>query len=328
MRDKKRVPSDLQGELRDLFMHPDEAGNRDRLKQLIERCKAYSDGHSVLWSWRWNKSVHPALAKDLDDAIRNWQAPRPPEPVKTPAPDAMPRHLTEESTKPRTRLGFWKRLFGTERPHLGPDDAGVSRLQEGARRAKGKPNPSSRKVAHLGQGGTSSRVEYLCPACSMPNTALDVQMDDLTGALATCVCGTFSHVPAAYKRGRADASGLAIYSAVRVPIADFFRWMSAHPSFRAEDIELYGSYGLWALCAGCHHRYASTVLASLPMMLQLGTQQTIFMTHSGKSGQDAEAIEKQQCPRCGNPDLLALIVDIPKYVRDAVDAEKKRRGLR
>jgi hypothetical protein len=39
-----------------------------------------------------------------------------------------------------------------------------------------------------------------------------------------------------------------------------------------------------------------------------------------------EALSKKRCPRCGNPDLLAIMVDVPQYVRDAVNKEKKRRG--
>jgi cytochrome c-type biogenesis protein CcmH/NrfF len=54
---------------------------------------------------------------------------------------------------------------------------------------------------------------------------------------------------------------------------------------------------------------------------------TVFNAHSEKSRQDFEALTEKHCPRCGNPDLLAIMVAVPQYVRDALNNEKKKRGL-
>ncbi|MGD1277141.1 MAG: ankyrin repeat domain-containing protein [Tepidisphaeraceae bacterium] len=201
---------------------------------------------------------------------------------------------------------------------------------------KGKPNPTSPQVTRFGTGGVSLGVRFLCPTCSTPNTALDSQIDDVTGVLVKCDCGNISHVPAAYKT-QADISGLAVHGGVRVPIAEFEEWMFAHPSFLTADgrhvhpdTEFHGNYGLWGFCAGCHYQYASTVLAIFHSINPDGLFKggSVFLNvHSAKSGQDAEALRKKQCPQCGNPDLIAIMVDIPKYVRDAVNAEKRKRGL-
>jgi hypothetical protein len=190
---------------------------------------------------------------------------------------------------------------------------------------KGEPNPTSCQVIRFGSGTSDSGVLFLCPACLMPSEKLDARITDVTGGLVICDrCGNVSHVPAAYKT-QADGPGLAVHGGVRVPIADFGDWMLHHPSFRHADAEINGNYGLWGLCADCHYQYESTVLA---MMLPLFDGADVLLTvRSAKSGQDTAALSKRQCPRCGKSDLIAIMVDIPPYVRDAVHAEKKKRGL-
>jgi hypothetical protein len=136
-------------------------------------------------------------------------------------------------------------------------------------------------------------------------------------------------VPAAYNT-EADISSVAIYGSVRVPIAEFTGWQFGHPSFLTADghvhpdTEFHGNYGLWGICAGCHYRYASTVLAILSVM---DADRVLFNAHSAKSAEDADALMQKRCPRCGNPDLLVIMVDVPDYVREAIGAEKRRRGL-
>jgi hypothetical protein len=63
------------------------------------------------------------------------------------------------------------------------------------------------------------------------------------------------------------------------------------------------------------------------MLPLLDDANIILNVRSAKSGQDAEALSKKQCPRCGSSELVAVMVDIPQYVRDAFDGEKRRRGL-
>ena len=163
---------------------------------------------------------------------------------------------------------------------------------------------------------------------------LEAQLDDVTGGMAKCSCGNFAHVPAAYKF-QTDVSGLAIHSGVRVPIAEFGDWMLCHSSFRTPkgelnpDTEVHGSYGLWAKCAGCDYLYASTVLAGYHMIDPeglFGGARVMMNVHSDKSARDVSALSNRKCPECGHSDLYALMVDIPKYVRDAFNTAKKRRS--
>jgi len=211
-----------------------------------------------------------------------------------------------------------------------PQDAGSSALSQQSRVSewsKGKPNPTSNQVSRSLTG-----VRFLCPKCSAPNHVSDGRIKDVAGALVKCECGNISHVPAAYKT-RADLPGLAVHGGVRVPIAEFADWMFAHPSFLTADghhvrpdTALLGNYGLWGFCAGCHHQYASTVLSILPTVNYLGAK-TLVNVHSAESGEDVEALSKKRCLRCGNSNLIAIMVDIPKYVHDAIDGEKRKRGL-
>ena len=198
--------------------------------------------------------------------------------------------------------------------------------------SKGQPNPKSKSVARFGRGGPSSGVQFLCPACTTENRVFDKDISDVSGANVSCdVCGTISHVPMAY-RMQSDISGLTIHGSVRVPIAEFSDWVFAHPSFLTSDrkhvhpdTEFHGNYGLWGFCAGCRHQYASTVLPTYYSLIP-GTR-TLFNAHSEKSRQDFDALIEKHCPSCGNPDLLAIMVDVPQYVRDALNIEKKKRGL-
>lgn len=201
--------------------------------------------------------------------------------------------------------------------------------------SEGQPNPTSKSVTRV-RVGTSSGLRFLCPTCSTPNTVLDADINDLAGALVICDdgCQNVSHVPAAYKT-RPDASDLVVHGGVRVPIAEFNDWMLAHPSFRTpdgklrSDVQFHGNYGLWGFCAGCQHKYASTVIAASPSWggELYAESMVIFNANSEESRQDFEALSKKQCPRCGSPDLIAIMVDVPKDVRDAITAEKKKRGL-
>jgi len=193
---------------------------------------------------------------------------------------------------------------------------------------KGKPNPTSPKVIRSQERSADPGVLFLCPACLMPSWKPAPRSTGVAGGLVICSrCSNVSHVPAAYMT-QADVSGLAIHGGVRVPIAEFGDWMLHHPSYRSGDASLYGSYGLYGLCAGCHYKYESTVLALVPITSYVATKgATVTLNvHSAKSGQDAEALSKRQCPRCGTAELIAIMVDVPKYVRDATNAKEKSRA--
>ncbi len=189
---------------------------------------------------------------------------------------------------------------------------------------KGEPNPISKEVTRFAHGAGSSGVNFLCPTCSSQNTALDSQIHDVTGVLVKCAhCGNVSHVPSAYK-AKGDMSGLSVHGGVRVPIAEFGDWMFGHPLFSTADAEIYGSYGLWGLCAGCHHRYASTVLVMFPAMEQF--RETAFGAKSKESAEDLKALSERHCPNCRDANLITILVDIPNYVRDAAAATSNKQS--
>jgi|SRR5580658_436461 hypothetical protein len=191
--------------------------------------------------------------------------------------------------------------------------------------SKGRPNPVARIVIRANGG-----VRYLCPTCSEPVTLEDSRIPYPAGRIVACRCRSISHVPAYYKT-KADSSGPAIAAGVRVPIGDLSKWVLGHPCFATpdaklrSDVEFHGSYGLWAACAACHYQYATTVLAAFPL---LPGPTHIFNARSDKSARDFEALTNtKQCPNCGATELLAIMVDVPQYVRNAVNAERTKRGI-
>jgi hypothetical protein len=216
-------------------------------------------------------------------------------------------------------------------PSHSPDiDSDARELASRNPTVKGKPNPTSSQVVRFGKRGDSSGIRFLCPTCSTPNTAYDSQIFDVVGANCKCSCGNISHIPAAYKT-QTDISSLAVHGGVCVPIADLETWMLSHPSFRTPDgrlqpdTEFHGSYGLWGFCAGCHYQYASTILSMFPMFGSF--KSTIVNVNSEKSRQDVDALSKKGCPRCGNSNLIAIMIGVPKDVRAAIEIERRKRGL-
>jgi len=190
---------------------------------------------------------------------------------------------------------------------------------------KGEPNPVSKQVTRFRHENVLSGVKFLCPTCSLPNTCFDSNIADAVGALVQCRhCGNVCHVPTAYRTQR-DVSGLAVRGGICVPIVEFADWFFAHPSYMSANAEIYASYGLWGFCAGCYHGYASTVLVMLPAFAQ--AKGVFFNAKSNESADDFKALTDKHCRSCGHSDLIALMVDVPQCVRDAVDAERKRQGL-
>lgn len=109
MRGEERVPNHLRDEITKFVSRGD--GDRERLKKLIESCKAYDDGRSALSEARrlCNPRWH-ALAKDLDEAIKAWQPPPydiersvEVEPAEAPptgkSGERVPSNLADEITK-------------------------------------------------------------------------------------------------------------------------------------------------------------------------------------------------------------------------------------
>src|ERR1017187_1060955 len=127
------VPSDLVDEIRDCLVNGRK--DRDRFTQLIQRLKEYDLGHATLTSF-YGVAHSDCFDEVLDEAVRTWHPPRPPEPVKTPiaeattrpsgesrtpqekvnipAPEAATLHSPDESRAPQSRPSFWRKLFGTK----------------------------------------------------------------------------------------------------------------------------------------------------------------------------------------------------------------------
>jgi hypothetical protein len=162
---------------------------------------------------------------------------------------------------------------------------------------KGDLNPASKQVARFRYGNVLSGVKFLCPTCLLPNSCSDSSIDEVVGVLVKCPhCVNVSHIPAAYKT-HVNISSLAVRGGIIVPIAEFGDWFFAHPCYSSADVELYGSHGLWGFCAGCHHLYASTVLAMLPSFdLFKGVT---FNAKSNESARDFNALRNHHCPDCG-----------------------------
>jgi hypothetical protein len=108
----RTVPIDLRDEIW-MFVNSGE-GDRNHLKKLIARCKAYDNGHSVLsearrlCNPRW-----PALAKDLDEAIKAWQPPR-----QTPQQAATPSRGPSERDNVGTRYETEERVNNFWLPYV------------------------------------------------------------------------------------------------------------------------------------------------------------------------------------------------------------------
>ncbi|HEV7670049.1 MAG TPA: hypothetical protein VGS22_16130 [Thermoanaerobaculia bacterium] len=190
---------------------------------------------------------------------------------------------------------------------------------ESVRWRKGEPNPKSDHVERFTEGVQG--VRFTCPTCRLPNYCYNIAED--AGAMVQCGhCGNIAHVPAAYKNAR-TTSQLEIRGCSYVPIAEFGDWFFAHPYYSSSNAEDWGSYGLWAFCASCKHRFASTVLAIFPVASRAGG--LMFNANSPASAKDMQGLLGGKCPACGNSDLLALMVEIPPSVREKIDRERRRR---
>jgi hypothetical protein len=186
---------------------------------------------------------------------------------------------------------------------------------------KGQANPKSDRVALVIEG-VRVLVRFACPTCNIPNYCDGSNIAEYVGVMVECEnCGNVSHVPAAFKNAT-DTSRLEIRGCSYVPIAEFRDWFFAHPSFSLANADDSGSYGLWAYCARCKHRFASTVLPSF--VTSMG-RRTVFLANTPTSGEDMTGLLDGRCPECSDSNLLALMIDIPSSVREKLALERQRR---
>jgi hypothetical protein len=166
------------------------------------------------------------------------------------------------------------------------------------------------------QGG---ELRFQCPTCP-GGVAVDLgPMDPITGVNAVCPnCRNVSHVPGGYRAGQKPA-GLRIWGGVKVPIARFGDWYAAHPLVaslvESGQSDILNDYGLWAFCASCYHQVPATVLTSLPMAQRASG--FVFTARTPGSARDMESLVSGRCPSCGHGELIAIVADIPDYVRQA-----------
>jgi hypothetical protein len=197
----------------------------------------------------------------------------------------------------------------------------VASLQS-VRWIKGESNPKSPHVERFTRGVQG--VRFACPTCKLPNYCYDSALADDAGAMVECGhCGNVAHVPAAYK-SQTTSEELEIRGCAYIPIADYRDWFFAHPCYSSGNAEDFGSYGLWGYCAACKHEFAGTVLASFPVASM--ARGLVFNANSPASAMDMRGLLDGQCPDCGTPDLLALMIEIPFSVRDKI--ARARAGAR
>ncbi|MBU4472151.1 MAG: hypothetical protein L6301_00435 [Desulfobacteraceae bacterium] len=176
---------------------------------------------------------------------------------------------------------------------------------------KGRHNPRSPKVDRLTEGVHG--VRFLCPTCGIPNYCFDDQIVEYMGSMVQCAhCKNISHVPA-NAHGAETAADFDVYACSFVPITEFSDWLMAHPSSEGGDPADWSSYGLWAYCADCAHRYASSVLFAFSMSSML--RGTIFQANSTESATDIDSLWNGACPRCSGSNLLTLLIDVPENVK-------------
>jgi hypothetical protein len=237
----------------------------------------------------------------------------------------------------------WSKLLATLRntEYWPMDEAAIGRHLEMLRdNIRAEPTSSPHRRSQQGHANPISRnvnldrvsVTFTCPTCSKEINVRRDAIADVVGKLIKCGCGTISHVSSAFKTGT-DASSLSIPSSVRVPIARLSDWMWDHEAFRTDDFqsrsgrEYHSQYGLWGICPTCDHYYATAVLDWIPIasLDARGGATFIFNANSEESARDMEALVKQKgYPNCGDMDILAIMIDVPQYVREAIDAKKKQ----
>jgi hypothetical protein len=109
-----------------------------------------------------------------------------------------------------------------------------------------------------------------------------------------------------------------------VPISQFGEWYFNHPIFcsllKTKDVDLLPQYGLWAFCAKCYHAYKSTILDELPMLQTMRKHggSLFFTAKSEESAIDLRSLASGHCPSCGHENLIAIMTDIPAYVREVI----------
>ena len=159
---------------------------------------------------------------------------------------------------------------------------------------------------------TDNSIEFKCPTCRFPNIISLNDIDDESGALYICeYCKNISHIPTESKMEN-EYSKLAIFGSVYMHINDFGKWLFFHPLFSRDNVDVYGSYGLWIFCASCEYQYTPSVLPAF--IFHCHGLNIELNTKTQKSTKDWNALHNGACPSCGSPYLLSLLVPIPQII--------------
>lgn len=202
-------------------------------------------------------------------------------------------------------MGFWNSLFGRSK-----------RLPE--RWRKGEPNPIA----------PNARVDpwtvgFDCPVCSgRTSIALADIKEPKRGVLWPCDtkgCKNVFHIPPSFC-GRSAMTNDPVVAGVAVLIPEFNEWYLGHPVYEGlgEEDWLLEKHGLWAFCAGCHHRILATVLTSFAAyqtMRKVTTAPYAFAARSDESAADMESLQNGRCSECASDTLICLMVNIPNDIR-------------
>jgi len=184
---------------------------------------------------------------------------------------------------------------------------------------KGEENPFTTNAK------VDAGIEFQCPMCSERITYPNPRVEPILGGHFECnSCKDISHIPSAFFSA-AKPPGLKITAGVLVPIAQWSEWYHSHPAFcsllRTNSTSLHDNYGLWAFCARCYYLYQKSVLSVLSLTQQ-GGPTLPFGASSIESALEMRALTAGHCPRCGDAVLIAIMADVPVYVREAIETWK------
>lgn len=217
---------------------------------------------------------------------------------------------------------------------LGPNTAPGEEIAPPPTFRTGEENPFSKDYCYLPNPQWTvgmppdipkSWLRYKCPTCPIYVSLSLNEIDPIVGVNVNCQgCKNIVHIPGGFKLG-SEIAKLRITGGVLVPINRFSDWYNDHPlvDLLTKDckLEILPHYGLFTFCANCHHPYQPTVLAILPIAQNIGV--TIFNPRTSDAAKDFDALSAGNCPVCGDKTLLAILADVPNYVRIYIEGKQK-----
>lgn len=195
---------------------------------------------------------------------------------------------------------------------------------------EGEENPTARTISVTEAG----RLSFSCPTCGSTVYPDPSRIDSLVGLSVQCPgCKNISHVPGGFASG-SPSPDLKITGGVLVPIEQLAEWFYAHPVrkslFDTRETDLLAHDGLRGFCASCLHRFRGNILYQFCVVSWMTPYSTglLFTAHSPESKRDMEALLEGKCPSCGCDRIIAILADIPRYVRDWLHRKVRIADLR